>query len=158
MGLRCPKVLEAQASDKAVWSSMSDLMNDHRWSLDECLNEFTNVRSDLAVLLQPQPCAVKPPLVPSVIRPSSKGSKGNGKSKGKLTKGGKGKQTWVSEFQQNGEWKQIWMKYQSDRCELDSCGLRTYVLILVQTAPPAQGPTLRIINLPPLTNDDSYGR
>ena len=107
LGLRCTNVHEAQATDKAVWSSMSDLLNDHGWSLDECLDEFTNVRSDLAVLLPPRPRAAKPPPVPTVIRPSGKGSKGIGKSKGKPTKAGKGKQTWVSEFQQNGEWKQI---------------------------------------------------
>ncbi len=76
LGLRCRNVLEAQAADKAVWSSMCDLMNAHRWLLDECLNEFTNVHGDLVVLLQPRPRAAKPPPGPTVIRPSGKGSEG----------------------------------------------------------------------------------
>ena len=102
LGLRCPNVLEAQAADKALWGSMADLMNDQGWSLDECLCEFTNVRSDMATLLQPRPKTDKPPSIPPVIRPPGKGSKGFGKSKGKPSKGGRGKQTWVSEFQHNG--------------------------------------------------------
>ena len=93
LGLRCPNVLEAQPADKALWASMADLMNDQGWTLDECLCEFTNVRSDLATLLQPRPKISKPPPVPPIVRPTGKGSKGYGKSKGKSSKGGKGKQT-----------------------------------------------------------------
>lgn len=82
---------------------MSELMNEHQWSMDECLIEFTNVRADMAVLLQPRPRAVKPPQVLPPPRPTGgKPPKGGGKSKTKGSKGsgpaGKGKQTWVSEY------------------------------------------------------------
>ena len=112
LGLRCPNVL---------WASIAELMNDQGWTLDECLCEFTNVRSDLATLLQPRPKISKPPPIPPTLRPPGKGSKGYGKPKGKSSKGGKGKQTWVSEFQHNGEWKQICMKVQSNNCRMDNC-------------------------------------
>ena len=79
-------VLDAQPADKALWASMADLMNDQGWTLDECLCEFTNVRSDLATLLQPRPKISKPPPVPPIVRPTGKGSKGYGKSKGKSSK------------------------------------------------------------------------
>ena len=121
LGLRCPNVLEAQSADKALWASMADLMNDQGWTLDECLCEFTNVRSDLATLLQPRPKISKPPPVPPIVRSPGKGSKGYGKSNGKSSKGSKGKQTWVSEFQQNGERKQICMKFQSNNCRMENC-------------------------------------
>ena len=41
LGLRCPNVLEAQSADKAIWGSISDLLNEQNWSLDECLCEFS---------------------------------------------------------------------------------------------------------------------
>jgi len=124
LGLRCPNVLEAQSADKAIWGSISDLLNEQNWTLDECLCEFTNVRSDLATLLQPRPKTMKPPLVNPTWRPNDKGGRGKGKDKsgkGKSSKGGKGKQTWISEYQHNGEWKQICMKFQSNNCKLDNC-------------------------------------
>ena len=83
LGLCCPNVLEAQSADEALWPSMADLMNDQGWTLDECLCEFTNVRSDLATLLQPRPKISKPPPVPPIVRSPGKGSKDYGKSKGK---------------------------------------------------------------------------
>ncbi len=121
LGLRCPNVLDSQSADKALWTSMADLMNEQGWSLDECLCEFSNVRSDLATLLQPRPKISRPPPAPPIVRPPGKGTRGYGKSKGKSSKGGKCKQTWVSEFQQNGEWKQICMKFQSNNCRMDNC-------------------------------------
>ena len=86
----CPNVLEAQSADKAIWGSISDLLNGQNWSLDECLCEFTNVRSDLATLLQPRPKITKPPVVPPTWRPNDKGGKGKGNEKGGRGKSSKG--------------------------------------------------------------------
>ena len=128
LGLRVPSVLEAQAADRSLWNSISELMNERSWSLDDCLHEFTHIRADLSVLLQPRPKVVKMP-APIRTTPTDKGPgkthKGSFKSKGKQSKGGgpqgKGKQTWVAEYKVGDEWKPICMKFQTNKCSMDNC-------------------------------------
>lgn len=51
-GLRTASILEAQSADRQVWTSISDLMSDRDWNMDDALHEFTTIRSDLAGYLQ----------------------------------------------------------------------------------------------------------
>ena len=128
LGLRVPSVLEAQAADRSIWNSISELLNEQNWSMDDALHEFCYIRADMSVLLQPRPKVVK---VPQPIRMdiNDKGGKPgpkNGKAKGKSSKSGgnpkgKGKQTWVAEYKVGDEWRPICMKFQSNRCSLENC-------------------------------------
>ena len=51
-GIRNPHSEELAAADRQLWSQMADLVNLHGWSLDDALTEFTEVRGDMASLLQ----------------------------------------------------------------------------------------------------------
>ena len=130
LGLRTPSVLEAQAADRSLWNSIAELLNEQDWTMDDCLHEFTYIRADLSVLLQPRPKVNK--TLPSPRNDGGdKGGKsgpkgGKQKSGGKSYKGGgnqkgKGKQTWVAEYKVGDEWRPICMKFQSNRCSLDNC-------------------------------------
>eukprot|EP00435_Cladocopium_sp_Y103_P073418 s313_g43.t1 len=95
-GLRGPTILEAQAADKALMTTVIDLVTERDWSWDDALYEVTHIRADMTSLLQPRP---KLPKVSTPFRsdqssgkganthqrpgPYSKGQGKQGKSKGK---------------------------------------------------------------------------
>ena len=123
--LRCASITEAQAADRQIWASISDLMSERGWDMDNCLHEFTHIRHDLPGLLQLRPRPVKVQSMPST---SSFSSSTKGKGKGKPSKGkgktkGKGKVQWLTDVKtKEGQWKQLCMRYQTGNCSLgDSC-------------------------------------
>lgn len=130
--LRCASITESQAADRQIWNTLSDLMTDRGWSMDDSLHEMTHVRHDLPGLLQLRP---RPPKQPQwqptgqPFLPSGKGKfgKGGGKkgdSKGSSDGGkskGKGKVQWVTDIKtKDGSWKQLCMRWQSGKCTLGS--------------------------------------
>ena len=113
-GLRNPTIIEAQSADKLIWATISELVSEKGWSLDQSVHELTHVRSDLATLLQARPRLPRsaPPNISlkgsGKTQPEVKGSGKKGKG-GKSSKGsGKG-QKWV-----NGQRKQLCMRFQTN--------------------------------------------
>ena len=122
-GLRTPNVLEAQAADKQLWSIIHDLVMDQGFTLDNALHEITQLRTDMASLLQPRPKVSSKPMSSapsSSVSSTPKGkSKGKGKTKtfGKNTKGeSSGRPTWVTEATIQGKKQQLCMQFQSGKC------------------------------------------
>ena len=128
-GLRAPSMVEAQHADQKIQQLVAELVVERSWSLDQALHEVTNIRADLAVLLQPRPKAIKPqPWIADRQHPykgksSEKGfgKKGKEKGRGKGGKKGKGKNTWITELQVNGEWKPLCLKFQLGQCNYQEC-------------------------------------
>ena len=86
-GLRNPTILEAQSADKLIWATISELVSEKGWSLDQAVHELTHVRSDLATLLQarprlPRPAPPNPTLKGGEIKGGGKKGKGGKPSKG----------------------------------------------------------------------------
>eukprot|EP00435_Cladocopium_sp_Y103_P020961 s1968_g5.t1 len=120
-GLRGPTILEAQAADKALMTTVIDLVVERDWSWDDALYEITHIRADMTSLLQPRP---KLPKVSTPFRsdnfqgkgsssgsrpgPYSKGQGKQGKSTGKSTR-----VQWLTEATVKGEKRQLCMRYQS---------------------------------------------
>ena len=69
-GLRPPSILEAQQADCKLWQSIYSLVQDKDWKLNDAIFEITEVRGDMASLLQARPKPLQHP------RPSDKGGKG----------------------------------------------------------------------------------
>ena len=132
-GLRPPSILEAQQADCKLWQLIYSLVQDKDWKLNDAIFEITEVRGDMASLLQARPKPLQHP------RPEDKGGKGKGlnrlmseswrggfseKGKGQgKEKGQKGKgsskgasSSWVKNVQVNGEAKQLCMLWQSGKC------------------------------------------
>ena len=132
-GLRPPSILEAQQADCKLWQLIYSLVQDKDWKLNDAIFEITEVRGDMASLLQARPKPLQHP------RPADKGGKGKGlnrlmseswrggfseKGKGQgKEKGQKGKgsskgasSSWVKNVQVNGEAKQLCMLWQSGKC------------------------------------------
>ena len=128
-GLRAPSMVEAQHADQKIQQLVAELVVERAWSLDQALHEVTNIRADLAVLLQPRPKAIKPqPWISDRPYPSKGkspekgfGKKGKEKGRGKGGKKGKGKNTWITELQVNGEWKPLCLKFQLGQCHYQEC-------------------------------------
>ena len=124
-GLRNPTILEAQSADKMIWATISELVAERNWSLDQAIHELTHVRSDLATLLQARPRIPKAPAPVPPFKGGGKfqhdvkgaGKKGKG---GKSQKGGKG-QKWVTETTVNGQKKQLCMRFQTGSCTFPDC-------------------------------------
>ena len=90
-GLRAPSMVEAQHADQKIQQLVAELVVERSWSLDQALHEVTNIRADLAVLLQPRPKAAKP-LPFNSDRPSPYKRKSSDKGFGKKGKDkGRGK-------------------------------------------------------------------
>ena len=114
--LRCASITESQAADHQNWNTLSDLMTDRGWSMDDSLHEMTHVRHDLPGLLQLRPRPPKaipwqPP--PGVFSEKGKGKFGKGgtKSKGGDKGKGKGKVQWLTDIKtKDGSWKQLCMR------------------------------------------------
>ncbi len=124
--LRCASITESQAADRQIWNTLSDLMTDRGWSMDDSLHEMTHVRHDLPGLLQLRPRPPKatpwqPP--PGIVSEKGKGKFGKGgtKSKGGDKGKGKGKVQWLTDIKlKDGSWKQLCMRWQSGKCTLGS--------------------------------------
>eukprot|EP00435_Cladocopium_sp_Y103_P026332 s223_g6.t1 len=142
-GLRGPTILEAQAADKALMTTVIELAADkalmttvielvveRTWSWDDALYEITHIRADMTSLLQPRPrlpkavtqarsdsSAGKDGSQFSRPAPYSKGSGKQGKSKSKSSR-----VQWITEMVVKGEKKQLCMRFQSGKCTLgDGC-------------------------------------
>ena len=121
-GLRCASVTESQSADRQIWQTISDLMLEREWSMDECLHEVTHIRHDLPSLLQLRPRPARPMAGPSTQftgkgKPSGKPQGGKGKS----SPSGKGKTLkvrWVTEISKDGQRKQLCMRWQVGKCQL----------------------------------------
>ena len=131
--LRCASITESQAADRQIWGTLSELMTERGWSMDDSLHEMTHVRHDLPGLLQLRP---RPPKTIPWQQPGNqsnwfgkgKGSKGGkdsgkgGKDWGKSGKDGgkgKGKVQWLTDIKtKDGTWKQLCMRWQSGKCTL----------------------------------------
>ena len=126
--LRCASITESQSADRQVWGTISDLMSERSWSLDDCLHEMTHIRHDLPGLLQLRPRTPKPaaswsgPSTSSSTPSKGKGGKAMGKTKGKSK--GKGKVQWLTDIKtKDGQWRQLCMRFQTGKCTLsaDAC-------------------------------------
>lgn len=127
-GLRSPTILEAQSADKQIWHTISELIIEKSWTLDQALHEMTHVRGDLTILLQARPRLSRP------VLPSTKGGKGNStgstppvsKGSGKKgkkgnTKSGKSGVKWVTDAYIDGVKKQLCMRFQTNSCTFSDC-------------------------------------
>ena len=85
-GLRCPNHAEAMQADQKLWQSISSLINDEGWCMENAIHEVVVVRNEIATLLMPRP---NPPKLPASWVLRKGGLKGLGKGKGKGAKGGK---------------------------------------------------------------------
>ena len=127
-GLRAPTMLEAQAADQKLWSSIHALVSDKGWSLSDAIYEISEVRGEMGSLLQPRARAfvLNPkgkgkavPLSPAPVQlgkgKAYKGFKGKGQqSSGKGDKGTR--IPWVKEIQSGGEMKKLCMQFQLGKC------------------------------------------
>ncbi|CAE7349138.1 unnamed protein product, partial [Symbiodinium microadriaticum] len=110
-GLRNPSGEELMMADRQLWSQISDLVNLHNWSLDDALTEFTEVRGDMASLLQPRMAPPRRPDFPAPHLRTGRGGKGKhkGDGKGKHASGGQGNHSstggakWVTKFEDKGK-------------------------------------------------------
>ena len=125
-GLRTASVVEAQAADRQIWTTISELMSDRDWSMDDALHEMTHIRNDLSSYLQLRPRVSKP--VPAFGSRSSEGSgpaswkgKSKGKGKGKNKDKGKPRVQWVTDVHRDGKWHQLCMRYQAGKCSSSDC-------------------------------------
>ena len=66
-GLRTPSILEAQAADKALMTTVCELVSERKWSWDDSLYEITHIRADMGSLLQPRPRPPRAPVQEKVI-------------------------------------------------------------------------------------------
>ena len=134
--LRTPSALEAQSADQRVWTVISDLM-ERGWTMDDSRHEMTNLRHDLASLLQPRPRVPKAlPMSssgPTFPRSDTQKGKGQGKSQAKKGAGkSKSKVQWITEIQQDGAFKQLCMRFQVGKCQTQNCGFQHLCAYLVE--------------------------
>ncbi|CAE7282201.1 unnamed protein product [Symbiodinium sp. CCMP2592] len=105
-GIRNPFAEEIMQADRQLWCQMADLVNLHGWSLDDALTEYTEIRGDMASLLQSRVAVPKKFDIPPGLRrlPGGKGKqKGGGKGRG--VTGGQSGQTgakWITKFEDKG--------------------------------------------------------
>ena len=125
-GLRTASVVEAQAADRQIWTTISELMTDRDWSMDDALHELTHIRNDLSGYLQLRPRVLKP--APAFSSRSSDGygpapwkGKSKGKGKGKNKDKGKNRVQWVTDVHRDGKWHQLCMRYQAGKCSSSDC-------------------------------------
>eukprot|EP00435_Cladocopium_sp_Y103_P059010 s698_g21.t1 len=139
-GLRGPTILEAQAADKALMTTVIELVVERTWSWDDALYEITHIRADMTSLLQPRPRLPKAVTQArsdsstgkggshfSRPAPYSKGSGKQGKSKSKSSR-----VQWITEMVVKGEKKQLCMRFQSGKCNLGRPDLSGPQLLRVQ--------------------------
>ncbi|CAE7208019.1 unnamed protein product [Symbiodinium sp. CCMP2456] len=86
-GLRPPSTLEAQQADCKLWQRIYALVSDKGWKLNDATYEYTEIRGEMASLLQAR---AKPAQVQRIIDKGPKG-KGLGKS---LVEAWRGSQSW----------------------------------------------------------------
>ena len=125
-GLRTASVVEAQAADRQIWTTISELMTDRDWSMDDALHELTHIRNDLSGYLQLRPRVLK--AAPSfgsrssdVYGPAPWKGKSKGKGKGKNKDKGKNRVQWVTDVHRDGKWHQLCMRYQAGKCSSSDC-------------------------------------
>ena len=117
-GLRQPHIEELQAADRHLWGIMADLVNVHKWTLNDALTEVVEIRGDMSAMLQPRAAVSK-------FRPEGRkgdGKKGRPPQESSSGKGGKG-QRWVLSYQdKSGARKNLCRGYSSrDGCKFANC-------------------------------------
>ena len=124
-GLRVPTVLEAQQADRILWTNIFALVLEKDWSVDDAIYEYSEIRAEMATLLQPR---AKAPMLPKALSLKGKGSgkpyvppspgKPSGRGKGgKPSTKGKGQGPgWIKNVTVNGASKQLCMRWQSGKC------------------------------------------
>ena len=129
-GLRNPSGEEIMMADRQLWGQMSDLVNLHNWSLDDALTEYTEVRGDMASLLQPRMAPPRRPDPPAPHLRTGRGGKGKnkGEGKGKHSSGGQGIQSstggakWVTKFEDKGKTRFLCRDFSSQKgCSFPDC-------------------------------------
>ena len=115
-GIRNPHSEELAAADRQLWSQMADLVNVHGWSLDDALTEFTEVRGDMASLLQARVALPKRPEIPTAPRrPLGAKGKTKGGGKGRLSSSssqqGAGGAKWITKFEDKGKTRLLCRDY-----------------------------------------------
>ena len=84
-GLRNVTAEELLDADRKLWHSIAGLVEDQKFTLDEALHEFTNVRGDVHSLLQPRARTYAPPPAPHAPGGPRPPRKGLGKGRGGKT-------------------------------------------------------------------------
>ena len=117
-GLRQPNIEELQAADRHLWGIMADLVNVHKWTLNDALTEVVEIRGDMSAMLQPRAAVSK-------FRPEGRkgdGKKGRPPRESSSGKGGKG-QRWVLSYQdKSGARKNLCRGYSSrEGCKFENC-------------------------------------
>ena len=129
-GLRNPSGEEIMMADRQLWGQMSDLVNLHNWSLDDALTEYTEVRGDMASLLQPRMAPPRRPDPPAPHLRTGRGGKGKhkGEGKGKHSSSGQGNQSspggskWVTKFEDKGKTRYLCRDFSSQKgCSFPDC-------------------------------------
>ena len=129
-GLRNPSGEEIMMADRQLWGQMSDLVNLHNWSLDDALTEYTEVRGDMASLLQPRMAPPRRPDPPAPHLRTGRGGKGKNKGdgKGKHSSSGQGAQSspggskWVTKFEDKGKTRYLCRDFSSQKgCSFPDC-------------------------------------
>ena len=112
--LRVPTVLEAQQADRVFWTNIFNLVLEKDWSVDDAIYEYSEIRAEMAALLQPRAKmppmpktpkgkgAGKPYVPPPPGKPPGRGKGGKPSTKGK----GQGPQ-WIKNVTVNGAAKQL---------------------------------------------------
>ena len=127
--LRPPSILEAQQTDKHLWSCIYVLVVEKSWKLNDAIYEYTEIRGDMASWLQPR-AKVSSALPRRPHGPGGKDhrssitttSKGSGRNKGKLKGSGKGTSKgssvqWVREFKDGSQVKRLCIAWQLGKCQ-----------------------------------------
>ncbi|CAE7774329.1 unnamed protein product [Symbiodinium sp. CCMP2592] len=125
-GIRNPFAEEIMQADRQLWCQMADLVNLHGWSLDDALTEYTEIRGDMASLLQSRVAVPKRFDIPPGLRklPGGKGKqKGGGKGRG--ANGGQTGQSgakWITKFEDKGKTRLLCRDYSSAKgCSFTDC-------------------------------------
>ena len=129
-GIRNPHSEELAAADRQLWSQMADLVNlvnVHGWSLDDALTEFTEVRGDMASLLQARVALPKrlenttAPRRPLGAKGKAKGG-GKGRPSSSSAQQSTGGAKWITKFEDKGKTRLLCRDYSSAKgCSFPDC-------------------------------------
>lgn len=127
-GLRGPNTQEMMAADQAIWSKISELYNLRAWTLDDCVHEFVEIRSDLESLLQPRPSLKASASVATSVKGKGKSKTAKGKGWGNpapAQPSGKGSMSrrvqWITELIKENTKHTICIRFNQGLCQDPNC-------------------------------------